>query len=111
MVVRTSFDIYFLPLSPFFFYYTFPPPPSLSLSLSFQYKNAREEIDIPSEYHPFLSGPSGSTAAGIMERTSVKINMPPFSSKKTGITIVGEKEGIAKAKDELMKIFTNAVSR
>ena len=84
---------------------------SLSLSLSFQYKNAREEIDIPSEYHPFLSGPSGSTAAGIMERTSVKINMPPFSSKKTGITIVGEKEGIAKAKDELMKIFTNAVSR
>ncbi len=90
---------------------SFPPSPSPFLSLSFQYKHAREEIDVPSEYHPFLSGPSGSIAAGIMERTSVKINMPPLSSKKSGITIVGEREGIAKAKDELMKIYTNAVSR
>ncbi len=45
-----------------------------------------------------------------MERTGVKINMPPFSSKKTGITIVGDKEGIAKAKDEIMKLSDNAVS-
>lgn len=75
-----------------------------------QSKNSREEIEIPSEYHPFVGGANGSNVAGIMDRTGVKINMPPHNSKKSGISIVGEKEGVAKAKEELMKLYTNAVS-
>ena len=67
-------------------------------------------MEIEHEYHPFISGPNGSNVGSIMERTGTRINMPPYSTEKTDITITGEKEGVAKAKAEVLQIYENVVS-
>lgn len=70
-------------------------------------KHAKEQLEIEHEYHPFISGPNGSNIGSIMERTGTRINMPPYSTEKTDITITGEKEGVAKAKAEVLQIYEN----
>ena len=96
-----------------FYANTFSWLPFLNLTVfhfNLQSKNAKEQIEIPAEFHPFISGPNGSTVAAITERTGAKINIPPHSTKKTTIIIIGEKEGVAKAKDEIMKLYSSVVS-
>lgn len=40
-----------------------------------------------------------------MDQTGARINIPPQSAKKDEITIAGEKEGVAKAKETVMEIY------
>ena len=40
-----------------------------------------------------------------MEQTLVRINIPPPSVQKNEITVAGEKDGVAKAKDLIMAIY------
>ena len=40
-----------------------------------------------------------------MEQTGARVNIPPQSAKKDEITIAGEKEGVAKAKETVMEIY------
>lgn len=67
-------------------------------------------MNIPCEYQPFISGPNGAVAAEIMSKYDVKINMPPVQLKKEAITIVGEKDNVAKAKDRILQLYKAAVS-
>lgn len=67
-----------------------------------QAKLAFERLKIEHVYHPFISG---ANATKIMEQTSARINIPPPSAQKDEITIAGEKEGVAKAKETIMAIY------
>jgi len=53
-------------------------------------------------YHPFISG---GNASKISEQTGARINIPPPSAQKNEITIAGEKEGVAKAKEMVLSIY------
>jgi len=67
-----------------------------------QAKLAFERLIIEHVYHPFLAG---SVAAGIVEKTGARINIPPGSAMKNEITVAGEKEGVAKAVSEIKEIY------
>lgn len=67
-----------------------------------QAKLAFERLNIEHVFHPFISG---AIAASIMDQTGARINIPPQSAKKDEITIAGEKEGVAKAKETVMEIY------
>ena len=67
-----------------------------------QAKLAFERLNIEHFYHPFISG---ANASKITEQTSARINIPPPSVQKDEITIAGEKEGVAKAKEIIMAIY------
>lgn len=67
-----------------------------------QAKLAFERLMIEHVYHPFISG--GNTLK-ISEQTGARINIPPPSAQKNEITIAGEKEGVAKAKEMVLAIY------
>lgn len=60
-------------------------------------------------YHPFIQGPSQETIQQIIMETNTKINIPPPSVQKDEITISGEKEGVAKAKETIWRIYKEKV--
>lgn len=45
-----------------------------------------------------------------MAETGTRINVPPSSSQVDVITIAGEKEGVASAKERIMKTYQSMVS-
>lgn len=64
-----------------------------------QSKQASENVIIPKQYHPFISGPSGETSRKLIgDLQNVRIHIPPLSSNKEGdrdrITVAGEKEAV-----------------
>ena len=67
-----------------------------------QAKLAFERLKIEHVYHPFIAG---TNAAKITEQTGARINIPPLSAQKDEITIAGEKEGVAKAKETILAIY------
>ena len=67
-----------------------------------QAKLAFERLKIEHVYHPFIAG---ANASKITEQTGARINIPPPSAQKDEITIAGEKEGVAKAKETVMAIY------
>ena len=67
-----------------------------------QAKLAFERLKIEHVYHPFIAG---ANASKTMEQTGARINIPPPSAQKDEITIAGEKEGVAKAKETVMAIY------
>lgn len=67
-----------------------------------QAKLAFERLMIEHVYHPFISG---GNASKISEQTGARINIPPPSAQKNEITIAGEKEGVAKAKEMVLAIY------
>ena len=67
-----------------------------------QAKLAFERLNIEHAYHPFIAG---TNATKIMEQTGARINIPPLSAQKDEITIAGEKDGVAKAKEMVMAIY------
>ena len=71
---------------------------------------AFERLEIEPEFQPFISGPDGSTAESIAKKTGARINIPPYSMRKSEISIAGEKENVAKAKAQVLKIYTEMVS-
>lgn len=42
--------------------------------------------------------------------TKTKINIPPLSVQKDEITILGEKDGVAIAKDKILRIYKEKVN-
>ena len=70
--------------------------------LCLQAKLAFERLKIEHVYHPFIAG---ANATQITEQTGARINIPPPSAQKDEITIAGEKEGVAKAKETIMAIY------
>lgn len=67
-----------------------------------QAKLAFERLKIEHVYHPFIAG---ANASKIMEQTGARINIPPPSAQKDEITIAGEKDGVATAKETIMAIY------
>ncbi|XP_054160891.1 vigilin-like [Oppia nitens] len=66
---------------------------------------AKESVQIPKIYHPFICGPFNDTLSAIMSETGAKVNIPPPSVNKEEITITGEREAVLQAKDRIMRIF------
>lgn len=70
-----------------------------------QAKLAFERVNIPKTYHPFICGAHNENVTRIASETGARINIPPPSVMKDELTIAGEKEGVAKAKEIIMKIY------
>ncbi|XP_014294647.1 vigilin [Halyomorpha halys] len=70
-----------------------------------QSKKAFERISIPKVYHPFLSGAYGENVTALMASTGTRIHIPPPSAQVDEITIAGEKEGVAIAKESLLSMY------
>ncbi|XP_054285585.1 LOW QUALITY PROTEIN: vigilin [Macrosteles quadrilineatus] len=76
-----------------------------------QSKKALERFDVPKCYHPFLFGPFQETLNQMRAETGASINIPPPSVDKTELSISGEKDGVAAAKDKIMKIYKDMEAR
>jgi len=70
---------------------------------------AFERLPIPKVYHPFISGPDNQTVRELMDRTGVKIVVPPHSVDKDEIVVSGEKEGVLEAKRFMLAVFEDKV--
>ncbi|KAL1137858.1 hypothetical protein AAG570_009554 [Ranatra chinensis] len=70
-----------------------------------QSKKAFEHIIIPKVYHPFIHGAHNEKVIELMNRTGTRIHIPPPSVQSDDITIAGEKEGVAIAKNELQSMY------
>ena len=66
-------------------------------------------MEIPYIYHPFIAGPNQETAQSIASQFKVKVNIPPPSIHKDEVTISGDKDGVALAKEAIMKIYKEKV--
>jgi len=74
-----------------------------------QAKLAFERLPIAKVYHPFICGPESQTVRELMERTGVKIIVPPHSVDKDEIVVSGEKEGVSEAKRFILTIYEEKV--
>ena len=75
-----------------------------------QAKLAFERLDISRDFHPFISGPNGTTSKKISDETGARINIPPLSLMKNELSVAGDKDSVAKAVAEIQKIFADVVS-
>ena len=87
----------------FFFYDVF--------LFSLQAKLAFERLPVAKAFHPFICGPYNHNIKQLIEETGTRINVPPASVEKDEIVVSGEKEGVAKCKQIIMRIFEEKVSR
>lgn len=76
-----------------------------------QAKEGFERLEIPRIFHPFIQGANQETVKKIAADTATKINIPPTSVQKDEITISGDKEGVALAKEKILKIYKEKVER
>lgn len=84
---------------------------SLPLSLSFfKSKQGRETLTIEPDFHPFICGPNNSSIISLQDSTGTRINVPPFNSGKSDITITGEKEGVAQVAAKIRQVYQSVVS-
>ncbi|KFM62860.1 Vigilin, partial [Stegodyphus mimosarum] len=70
-----------------------------------QAKLAFERLDIPKVYHPFIFGPFNEVVNQITSETGARINIPPPSVMKNELTVAGEKEAVAQAKEKILQIY------
>uniref|UniRef100_A0A4D5R9H2 Vigilin n=1 Tax=Scolopendra viridis TaxID=118503 RepID=A0A4D5R9H2_SCOVI len=70
-----------------------------------QAKLAFIRLPIPKIYHPFITGSRNEIVSNIASQTNARINVPPPSVNKDEITIAGEKDGVARAKEIITKIY------
>ena len=63
------------------------------------------EISAPKESHGFIIGREGKNLKRIMEETGARITVPPAGGSDV-ITIVGTKESVEKAKDQIQVIIS-----
>jgi len=66
-----------------------------------------ESFSVPKMYHPFLTGGNNSNVNALNSEYDVRINIPPNNVHSDDITVMGEKEAIAKVKDILIKTYTD----
>uniref|UniRef100_A0A1E1X8G5 Putative vigilin n=1 Tax=Amblyomma aureolatum TaxID=187763 RepID=A0A1E1X8G5_9ACAR len=65
-------------------------------------KHGVEKLRIPRMYHPFVAGPNGNTVKALERDTNTRIRLDREDDE---ITITGDKENVAKARDEIMTIY------
>lgn len=70
-----------------------------------QSKKAFERVHVPKIFHPFILGPSNEKLNELAQETGARINVPPPSVMQDEITIIGEKDGVAKAKATIEFIY------
>lgn len=70
-----------------------------------QSKKAFERVHVPKIYHPFILGPFNRNLQLLTEQTGARINVPPPSVMQDEITIIGEKDGVSRAKAEIEGIY------
>jgi len=71
-----------------------------------QSKQAYEKLEVPKKFHPFICGAHNENITRMQtENPGIRINIPPLSVMKDELTVTGEKEGVMKAKAEIIKIF------
>ena len=75
-----------------------------------QDKHGFEKLDIEKLYHPFLTGARNEKLDAIESSTGVRVNVPPSGVMRDDITIAGDREGVAKAKDIILKDYETIVS-
>lgn len=68
-----------------------------------QSKKASEKVSVSRMYLPFVCGPHNVDLNNLMVETGTKIKVIPVSPQKVELFIVGDKEGIAVAKDKVLK--------
>lgn len=66
-------------------------------------KQAYERLEIPKIYHPFITGAHNEKIRAFTDGTGVKVNIPPLSVQKDEISIAGEKDGVLKVKEAVLK--------
>lgn len=66
-------------------------------------------MTVPKCFHPFIYGAHNETLTNLMAQTGARINIPPPSVPKDEITIAGEKEGVAQAKERILQIYHDMV--
>lgn len=74
-----------------------------------QAKLAFERLQIPHIYHPFICGPNNTLVDKLKEETGAKIHIPPSVLNKDEIVVSGDKDGVMRAKDTIMKIYQEKV--
>lgn len=60
-------------------------------------------------YHPFICGPKNENIDRLIQETGAKINVPPPSVMKDEIVLSGDKDGVLKCKEQIMKIYIEKV--
>lgn len=70
-----------------------------------QSKKAFERVHVPKIFHPFILGPFNESINALTAQTGARINVPPPSVMQDEITIIGEKDGVAKAKATIESIY------
>lgn len=70
------------------------------------------EIRAKSQHHRFLIGRGGANIKKVRENTGARVVFPtPSDEDKELITIIGKKEGVEAAKQELLKAIKDLVRR
>ena len=70
---------------------------------------AFEKLAIPRVYHPFIAGPDNKLVRDMMEETGARITVPPHIVEKDEIVISGEKDGVLRAKQSILRIYEEKV--
>lgn len=68
---------------------------------------------MPKKFHPFILGPFGEKVGSLIAVTGARINIPPVSVMNDEISVVGEKEGVAKAVQAIkndLEVFVSSFS-
>jgi len=71
----------------------------ISLRSDEQLKNYQDTVTVPKLYHPFITGGSNANSAALTAEYGVRINVPYSGTANDDITLIGEKENIAKVKE------------
>ncbi len=77
-----------------------------------QSKQAYEVLDIPKQFHPFITGPNGdNTRRLIGELSNVRINVPPLSVMKNEISVAGEREAVMAVVAKIKRMHDDMVRK
>ena len=76
-----------------------------------QSRKAFERISVPKIYHPFICGAHNENLSSMIADTGARINVPPPSVQVDEITVAGEKEGVAAAKQMIERIYKDMEKR
>ncbi|CAN7986811.1 unnamed protein product [Ixodes pacificus] len=71
-------------------------------------KQGVERLQIPRMYHPFVRGPYDNVVRSLEQDHNVRIRL---GREEDEITITGEKENVARARDAIMAIYNDRQSR
>ncbi|XP_075236995.1 satellite-binding protein 1 Dp1 [Lycorma delicatula] len=76
-----------------------------------QSKKAFERITVPKIYLPFVCGPHNAQLNAMMAETGTKITILPPTVAKDEVTISGDKDGVAAAKEKILSIVKDVEER